>query len=148
MKWLLALMLSATAFADTSAPAPNARPNPANGVILTAEQARTCAYDTHESFVTPSVADVKRLEAGLAAALSKLTGSSAAQVLKRLDTDVRFYLGTSDGIIAVHGFCKDIAYHREGSCPPMVKDGGSCIWRIRFDTKRGTFDKFNTNGTA
>ena len=71
MKWLLTLMLSATAFADTSAPAPNARPNSANGIILTADQARVCSY-TNESFMTVSVADVRRLEAGLTSALAAL----------------------------------------------------------------------------
>ena len=65
-----------------------------------------------------------------------------------MDTDLRFYMGISGGVIAVQGYCKDLVDRRSRSCPPMVKDGGSCIWHIRFNVKRGTFENFEANGSA
>jgi hypothetical protein len=140
MKWLLALLLSATAFADTSA----GRPDPAKGVIVAAEDARRC-FPGEQKFVTPSASDVERLEAGLARALKKIAADdgTARDVLERIDKDARWYVGTKRSIF-VQGSCDGLGKH-PSKCPPAVDDGGSCDWRIVFDLKRGTFERFATN---
>jgi hypothetical protein len=148
-----ALLLSLSAVADTSASAP--RPNAANGIILTAKQARVCLGD-RMNYVTPSESDVRRLESSLARALAGVAANDkngwlaamATQVLERMAKDVRFYVGTADGFIYVYGYCADIIEHTGRACPPRVSDGGSCIWYIRFDVTRGTLDRFRTNGEA
>jgi hypothetical protein len=139
--------------ADTSAPA-TAKSARGRHVVLTAEEARVCGGPG--AFKTSSAADVKRLDAGLAKALKDAAAreanayyrQGAAEVLARLSKDVRYYVGTADGFILVDGYCADMldAFKIRGNCPPMVDDGGSCIWRIRFDIKRGIFDRFGTNG--
>ncbi len=145
------LLVALSAFADATAPAPSL--NAANGRILTAKQARAC-LGGREQYGTPSASAVLRLEASLSRALAELAGRdknsyvrhSAADVLKRMATDVRFYIATADGFIQVRGYCADFPEPAPRACPPLVEDGGSCIWLFRFDTKRGTFDRFGTNG--
>jgi hypothetical protein len=58
-------------------------------------------------------------------------------------------LQLSDGNIAVFGYCADdFVDELTDICPPQVEDGGYCVWRIRYDVARGTFNHFHTNGFA
>ncbi len=149
----IALLVALNAFADVSVPAPAAKA--AKGIILTGKQASACLGD-HEKYVTPRASDVQRLESSLEPALADAAAThkngylrqGAARVLTRIGKDVRFYVGTADGYIHVYGYCPFLFEHASRTCPPDVSDGGSCIWRIRFDVKRGTFDEFGTNGEA
>jgi hypothetical protein len=116
----VALLVALSAFADASTPAP--APKAANGIILTGKQARACSGD-REKYVTPPASEVQRLESSLSRALT--------------DTAANHKSG-----------CTEIIEHMPRTCPPIVDDGGSCVWYIRFDVKRGTFDHFATNGEA
>jgi hypothetical protein len=117
---LVALLVGATALADVSAPA---------------------------------AGDVRKLDARLAGALGAVGGAyaaSAKRVRARLATDGVWYIATVAGgrrVIALRGFCASLT---EGAdkCPPMVKDGGDCIWYFEYDVARGTFNGFRTNGSA
>jgi hypothetical protein len=143
----VALLFASQALADVSAP--SASPNSANGIILTEKDASRC-MGAREKFNTPAASDVRRLEQTLAKALTDIAAKDprAKEVSARIGKDIRFYVGTEDGFIQVLGFCAGIVERGGRTCPPSVKDGGSCIWRIRFDVKRGTFDRFDTNGEA
>jgi hypothetical protein len=149
----VALLVTLSAFADATAPA--LPPRAANRIILTEKQAQACSGDG-EKYVTPPASEVQRLESSLVRALTDAAANhkngysrqGAARVLMRMEKDIRFYVGTADGFIHVHGYCTEFIEHTGRTCPPMVADGGSCIWYIRFDVKRGTFDHFSTNGEA
>jgi hypothetical protein len=140
----------------------------ARGVILTAKEAEACEPFTSKEragFAMPSLRDVQRIERALPSALAEIAAkvdryshvqTGAAEILGHLATDTLFYVGSSDGHIDVYGYCQDprggfVASNdanSESRCPPIVFDGGSCFWRIRFDVKRGTFDRFEFNGVA
>jgi hypothetical protein len=147
MKWLVTLMLSATAFADTSAPA--RRSKSTRHVVMSADEARAC-FGGNQKFVTPSAPDIKRLEAGLPRALGEVAAdkknrfaAAAAGVLKELDQpEARFYVGTP-GFVFVHGYRPDVEIVR--NCP-HDDDDDSASWHIEFDVKRGAFDHFEMTG--
>jgi hypothetical protein len=158
----LALLVAATpAFADVIVPSPTVRARPpsgrvVDGVILSVDRAHAC-FGMDDASFTPAAGDVKKLEALLPKAIAAIAAEGkpsfrtgmAKHLLAHLASDKRFYLGVEPGgarYIVVKGFCADLA--KGADCPPLVKDGGDCIWRIRYDVKRGTFDQFETNGVA
>jgi hypothetical protein len=50
-------------------------------------------------------------------------------------------------MIELRGFCAQLVDGGgRDNCFPMVKDGGDCIWYLRYDLARGTFDHFYSNG--
>jgi hypothetical protein len=122
------------------------------GVVVAVENAPRC-FDTRDHYFMPAPADVGRLEALLPGAIASVANRNeesyasvmARRLLKHLATDKRFFVGVDRRYVDVRGFCP--YFVRGDDCPPRVDDGGDCVWFIRFDIKRGTFDQFHTNST-
>lgn len=152
---LALLVASAPAFGDVTAPTA-AKGQAQRRHVMTAAEARQCALPStgEGAFFTPAARDVQRVDDTLQAALAAIVEAhkdpTAKRVLQRLGTDVRWYFGAVEKgrrVIEIRGFCAQIAEGADG-CYPLVKDGGDCIWYLRFDLARGTFDGFATNGSA
>jgi hypothetical protein len=141
---------------------PPAMPFAANGIILSPEQAHACidpgagyyyadGHFTRNIFTNGvtmapvSTANVRRIEASLVTGLQlfkrPVKDDAAGEIIGRLTTDVRRYVGTSDGHILIFG--TSVADHSD--CPPMVMDGWADYWYLRFDITTGSFDRFLTN---
>jgi hypothetical protein len=145
---LLFVIAPLIARADVSVPS-NATPlRAADGRIV---DPRDCKY--LKAAFKPAVADVRRLERLLPAALEALAAKQkgnvggARGVLRHLATDKRFYVGVGGGMIAVHAH-SPFPDERRDRCPPMIDDGGDSVWYIVFDPKTGEFSSFGTNGEA
>jgi hypothetical protein len=148
----MATVCSVAVFGDASV---HADGKAARGrIVLSAEQARQC-HGTLGTYVTPSKSDLQRLEALLPGAVRHSVSDptvavalrgKARRVADRMATDVLFYSATSDGFIEVQGFCADIVPDMaRRKCPPVIVEGGSCVWRIRYQVKTETFDRFGAN---
>jgi hypothetical protein len=149
---LLLALAASTAFADVSAPAGGGEARRRH--VLTAAEARDCVPSSLPAeYFTPAASDVDRIEKALPAWLGIVGGKQSAaikRVRERLGTDHRWYFGAVDKgrrVIEIRGFCAEFATAGQ-RCYPMVKDGGDCVWYLRFDVARGTFDNFGTNGYA
>ena len=149
----LVLALAALpAWADTSAPAAGrAASGPRR--VLTAAEANDCFGSTYPKYFTPTADEVRRVEAGLAAALVGVEGAygkRARRVRARLATDGVWLFGSNNGKrwVHVHGFCADLAKGAAGACSPSVKDGGDCVWFFDYSVEDGAFKDFRTNGDA
>jgi len=148
----LLLLIALPAFADVSAPSgggANARRH-----VLTAEEARQCVPSLQPAeYFTPSAKEVEWVERALPAWLATVGGKpgvTAKRVGERLGTDHVWYFGQLEGgrrRIELRGFCAPLV---EGSgrngCFPLVKDGGDCIWYLRYDLAHGSFDHLYSNG--
>jgi hypothetical protein len=144
------------ALADVSAPTPLPELSAADGVLLEKEQARRCMRPAR--YFTPAVSDVRNLEKLLPAALKELAaedsyrGAMAKQVLGHVATDRRYYYGVLSPddqmpVIHIEGVCMPLARQLKEKCPPMVYDGGPCVWYIDFRPKSGAFSRFVTGGS-
>jgi hypothetical protein len=155
---VVAAAAASTGWADVTAPRGRAVLEAGDAIVVDAKDAGRCLGDKGQ-YVTPSAAEVRRVEALLPAAIAAVARrepfpqSLAEPLLKHLATDRRFYVGRVVGqkrYVEVYGRCRDFASgpREKLRCPPEVDDGGDCVWQIRFDVERGTFDRFQTNGIA
>ena len=151
---VVAAAAASTVRADVSAPAARVVLKATDGVVIHPDE----CLGRKDAFFTPSPAEVGRLEALLPAAIAAVAEKDpksfrremAKHLLSHLATDRRYYTGVvadkERHVIEVEGRCR--IFGGAARCPPEVDDGGDCVWHIRFDVKRGTFDQFATNGVG
>ena len=123
--------------------------------VLTAAEAHDCVPSSAPAsdYFTPSAAEIERLEKALPGWLGTLGGKQGTgmrRVRDRLGGDHLWYFGQIEKgrrVIEIRGFCAQLVEHAE-KCYPLVKDGGDCIWYLRYDVATSAFDGFHTNGYA
>ncbi len=148
---LLVALAASAAFADVSAPAGGGGEARRRHVLNAAEAGDCVPPSRPAQYFTPAAGEIERLEKALPVWLAAVGGKQNAaikRVRERLGSDHRWYFGAVERgrrVIEIRGFCAQLVTAGE-RCYPMVKDGGDCIWSLRYDVANGTFDGFATNG--
>ena len=119
-----------------------------DGVIVPASKGGDFYHDKQfHDFITPTEADVARLEAALPAFIREYDPKTDLD--RRLPTYRRQYVGIlvqGHRRIWVHGFCRDstnVDWRTQGF---VVLDGGDCYFQAEYDIERHEFVSFATNG--
>jgi len=102
-------------------------------------------------FWTPSFEDIARLEGRLKPYLEGVGTPKAKVIAAKLGRYKRQYLGYTDGgkkRIFVNSFChwKEDWLWRESLV--IVKDGGTCFFRVHYDLSSSQFEQLEINGDA
>jgi len=141
-------ILSAVAACAHAAPEGFVYTHHPDGVIVPASKAGAFYPDKQfHDFITPTAADVARLEAELPAFVREYDPRSDLD--RRLPTYRRQYVGIlvhGRRHIWVHGFCREstnVDWRTEGF---VVLGGGDCYFRAEYDIERHEFVSFATNG--
>jgi hypothetical protein len=124
------------------------------GVILSAklvERSVNRLIGVTPPFWTPSSEDIARLEGQLKSYLEGVGTPKAKVIAAKLGRYKRQYLGYTDGgkkRIFVNSFChwKEDWFRRDSAI--IVKDGGTCFFRVHYDLSSSRFDQLEINGDA
>jgi len=124
------------------------------GVIFSAKQVERSAKSYRmltPPFWTPSTEEIARLEVQLKPYLEGVATPEARVIAAKLGRYKRQYLGYTDGgkkWIFVNSFCdwKDDGFWRDRLI--IVKDGGTCFFKVRYDVSSSRFDQLQINGEA
>jgi len=127
------------------------------GVIFSAEHVERSGADrmfgVTPPFWTPSPEQIAQLEVQLKPYLGRVRLPKAKVIAARLESYKRQYFGYTDGgkrWILVNGFCEG-HWKKEDTWRDrvvLVRDGGLCFFKVRYDPSRSEFEQLVINGEA
>jgi len=127
------------------------------GVIFSVEQLKRSGADQvfwiKPPFWTPSPQQVALLETQLKPYLGRVKHPKAKAIAASLASYRRQYFGYTDGDkrwILVNGFCEGY-WKKEDTWRDrvvLVRDGGRCFFKVRYDPSSSQFEQLEINGEA